>query len=146
MCSLRLISRLCFLRYFQVFHPLVFSNVLISDNFCKFYLTTKTTKGTTRVTEISHLRAGNHSESMEKEKQHRSTSRSMITTSQECTGEHPRPVSSLLKGLIRRKNNEKTNLSNAATKNKLSCKSTSCIGITPSECFLSKEQSYRDPK
>ena len=56
---------------------------------------------------------------MEKEKQHRSTSRSMITTPQECTGEHPRPVLSLLKGLIRRKNNEKTNLSNAETENKL---------------------------
>ena len=56
---------------------------------------------------------------MEKEKQNRSTSRSMITTPQECTGEHPRPVSSLLKGLIRRKNNEKPKLSNAATKNKL---------------------------
>ena len=56
---------------------------------------------------------------MEKEKQHRSTSRSMITTPQECAGEHPRPVSSLLKGLIRQKNNEKTNLSNAATENKL---------------------------
>ena len=56
---------------------------------------------------------------MKKEKQHRSTSRSMITTPQEYTGEHPRPVSSLLKGLIRRKNNEKTNLSNAAMENKL---------------------------
>ena len=56
---------------------------------------------------------------LEKEKQHRSTSRSMITTPQECTGKHPRPVSSLLKGLIGRKNNEKTNLSNAETENKL---------------------------
>ena len=26
------------------------------------------------------------------------------------------------------------------------CKSTSCLGITPSECSLSKEQSCRDPK
>ena len=40
-----------------------------------------------------------------------------------CTGEHPRPVSSLLKGLIRRKNNEKTKLSNAATENR-TCKPT----------------------
>ena len=89
-------------------------------HFCNaLFCTTKTTKGTTRIPEISHLRAGNHGESMEKKKQHRSTSRSMITTPQECTGEHPRPVSSLLKGLIRRKNNEKTNLSNAATENKL---------------------------
>ena len=35
-----------------------------------------------------------------------------------CTGEHPRPVSSLLKEFIRRKNNEKTKLSNAATENR----------------------------
>ena len=48
-----------------------------------------------------------------------------------CTGEHLRLVSSLLKGLIRRKNNEKTQLSNAATENR-TCKPTSCIDITPS--------------
>ena len=62
-----------------------------------------------------------------------------------CAGEHPRPVSSLLKGIIRQKNNEKTKLSNAATENR-TCKPTSCIGITPGECSFSKEQSYRDPK
>ena len=48
--------------------------------FSSVFASTKTTKGTTRVPEISHLRAGNHSETMEKEKQYRSTSRSMITT------------------------------------------------------------------
>ena len=58
----------------------------------------------------------------------------MITTPQECTGEHPQPVSSLLKGLIRRKNNEKTNLSNAATENKLANRhhaETSCQASGP---------------
>ena len=46
--------------------------------------TTKTTKGTTRVPEISHLRAGSHSKmKWRRIKQCRSTSMSMITTSQE---------------------------------------------------------------
>ena len=57
-------------------------------DYIKIVCTTKTTKGTTRVPEISHLRAGNHSESMERKKQRRSTSRSMITTSQECSQHH----------------------------------------------------------
>ena len=45
----------------------------IIDQFTNSLSFTKTTKGTTRVPEISHLRAGNHSKSMEKEKEkHRS--------------------------------------------------------------------------
>ena len=56
-----------------------------------------------------------------------------ITTLQEYAGEHLRPESSLLKGLIRRKNEnshghqqKKNKLSNAATENR-ACKSTICI-------------------
>ena len=55
-----------------------------------------------------------------------------------------RPVSSLLKRLIRWKNNEKTKLSNAATENR-TCKPTSCIGITPSECSLPKNKAMGTP-
>ena len=75
-------------------------------------------------------------------KQRRSTSVTTVTTPQEFAGEHPRPVSSLLKGLIWQKNktargiNEKSKLSSAATENR-ACKSTLCIGFTPSECSLS---------
>ena len=99
-----------------------------------------TTKGTTRVPETSHLWAGNHSESIKKEKagKKNNVDQQACPWSQHhknCTSEHPRPVSSLLKGLIRRNNNEKTKLSNAATENR-AYKPTSWIGITPSECSL----------
>ena len=58
--------------------------------------------------------------------------------------EHPRLVSSLLKGLIGRKeknglgHQRETKLSKAATENR-ACKSTLCIGIPLSECSLSSE-------
>ena len=85
--------------------------------------TTKTTKETTRVREISHLWVGNHSKSMEKEKKNNVDQQACPWSQhhRNCTGEHPLPVSSLLKGLIRRKNSEKTKLSNAATKNRTWC-------------------------
>ena len=76
---------------------------------------------------------------MKKRKQRRLTSILTITTSQESTSKHPRPVSSLLKGLIKRKDkNRETKLSNAVRENRAS-KSTLCIGIKASECALSKE-------
>ena len=54
------------------------------------------------------------------------------------TSEHPRAVSFLLKGLIRRKyknglgHHREIKLSNAVTE-KRACKATLCIGITPNE-------------
>ena len=100
------------------------------------------------VPEITHLRAGNYSDSRERRKQRRLTSMPTITTSQESSAQ-PQPVSSLLKGLIRRKDKNskghrrETKISNAVTEKK-ACKSTLCIGIAPSRCSLSKEQKSLD--
>ena len=88
---------------------------------------------------------------MKKRKQRRWTS---ISTISGITHEHPRPVLSLLKGLIRRKDKKRPG---ASTKNQIKQHSDGeqslhidimyrQLGITPSECSLSKEQSHRDPK
>ena len=79
---------------------------------------------------------------MKKRKQRRSTSISTITTSQESQVSirnrfHPfSRVSSGGKTKNGLGHQPETKLSNAAIKNR-ACKSTSCIGITPSECSCS---------